>query len=118
MKTGLLIAVWLGFPVVGIAICVPALLVLFTAAWLLGPSRRQRLTNLIPGGVFSVTAVVAVVLAFDPKPNSSADENFTWIIAGIAPIAAVFGVILATCYRRILGGKRAFQTNIKDEQLL
>ena len=101
MKAGLLIAVERGFPVLGIAICVPALFILFLAAWLLGTSRRQRLTNLIPGWVFSLTAVLLVSLAFDPKPNSWADENFTWIIVGIAPIAAVFGVITAACYRRI-----------------
>jgi len=117
-KTGLLIAVERGFPVLGIAICVPALFVLFTAAWLLGTSRRQRLTNLILGGIFSVTAVLVVSLAFDPTPNSWADENFTWIIAGIAPITAVFGVITAACYRRTFGGKRVFQKNIKDEQFL
>jgi len=109
MKTGLLIAVERVFPVLGIAIRVPALFVLFTAAHLLGTSRRQRLTNLILGWVFSVTAVLVVPLAFDPKPNSWADENFMWIIAGIAPIAAVFGVITAACYRRIFGRKQAFQ---------
>ena len=116
MKTGMLIAVERGFPVLGIALCVPALFVLFTAAWLLGTSRRQRLTNFILGGIFSVTAVLIVAIAFEPKPNSWADEHFTWIIAGIAPIAVVFGAITAACYRRILCGKRAFQKKQKDEK--
>lgn len=61
----------------GIAICIPTLIVLFVAARAFGATRKQRLTNLIAGFCFSVAAILTGLLALDLKPNSWADRNAT-----------------------------------------
>lgn len=101
MTTGLQIALVSPVSLLGVAVCFPVLLVLFAAAYLLGATRKQRLANMISGSIFAVIAILTVAVLFDPKPNSWADHHFTWIIVGIAPIAAGLGVATAVCYRRI-----------------
>lgn len=100
MTNGIPISIVPGVPFLGIAVCLPALIVLFTAAYVFGVTREQRLINLIAGFCFSVAAILTLALAFDPRPNSWADTNFTWIIVASAPIAAVIGVAISVWCRR------------------
>lgn len=101
MTTGLQIALVSVLSLLGIVVCLPVLLVLSAAAYLLGATRKQRFANMIAGYFFAVAAILSVPILFDPKPNSWADHNFAWIIVGIAPIAAGLGVATAVWYRRI-----------------
>lgn len=106
MGSGIQISLVPGVPFLGIAVCLPALIVLFVAARAFGSTRCQRLTNLIAGFCFSVAAILTISLAFDPRPNSWADRNFTWIIVGVAPIAAVIGVAISVWCRRTFYSKQ------------
>ena len=107
MPSGIHMAVVLGVPFLGIAICIPTLGVLFAAARAFGTTRHQRITNLIAGFCFSAAAaILAGPLAFDPKPNSWGDRNATWILVGIAPIGAAIGVAISVWFRRIFSGKQ------------
>ena len=101
MTTGLQITLVSPVSLLGVVMCFPLLLVLLGAAYLLGATRKQRFANMISGFMFAVIAILSVALLFDPKPNSWADHNFTWIIVVIAPIAAGLGVATAVFYRRI-----------------
>ena len=92
MTNGIQISVVPGVPLLGIAVCLPTLIILFVAAYAFGSTREQRLINLIVGFCISGAAILTIVLAFDPRPNSWADTNFTWIIVAIAPVAAAIGV--------------------------
>ena len=100
MVSGIQISVVPGVPFLGIAVCLPTLIVLFAAAYVFGVTREQRLINLIAGFCFSVAAILTIARAFDPRPNSWADRNFTWIIVGFAPIAAAIGVEFSVLCRR------------------
>ena len=101
MTFGLAIAIVSVFSPIGIMVCLQVFLVLFAATFLLGFTRRQRFANMITGFVFAVVAILCVALGFDPIPNSWADQNFEWIIFGIAPLSAGLGVGSAFLYRRI-----------------
>jgi hypothetical protein len=105
MESGIQVSLVPGVPFLGIAVCLPTLIVLFVAARAFGSTRCQRISNLIAGFCFCVVAILTISLAFDPRPNSWADRNFTWIIVGISPIAAVIGVATSVCCRRIFNGK-------------
>lgn len=100
MTNGIQISVVPFLSFVGIAVCLPTFIVLFAAAYIFGVTREQRLINLIAGFCFSVVTILTIALAFDPRPNSWADRNFTWIIVGFAPIAAVIGVAFSVWGRR------------------
>jgi hypothetical protein len=100
MTNEIQISVVPGVPFLGIAVCLPTLIVLFIAAYVFGATREQRLINLIAGSCFSVAAILTLALAFDPRPNSWADTNFTWIIVAIAPVAAAIGVTFSVWCRR------------------
>lgn len=58
MTSRIQIALAPGVPFLGIAICIPTLVVLFAAARAFGNTRPQRLTNLIAGFSFSVAAIL------------------------------------------------------------
>lgn len=105
MTSGLQFAIVYVFSRVGIMVCLPVLLALFAAVFLLGSTREQRFANMITGFVFAVVAILRVALGFDPKPNSFADQNFGWIIVAIAPRGAGLGVGTAVLYRRIFHEK-------------
>lgn len=105
MTTGIQIAFVSVLSLLGLVVCLPVLLVLFAAAYLLGATHKQRFMNMIAGYIFAVAATLGVALLFDPKPNSWADQHFTWIIVGIAPIAAGLGVATTVWYRWICRGK-------------
>jgi membrane-associated HD superfamily phosphohydrolase len=94
-----LVAVTPGLPIIGLAIAAPTLVVLFVSSYLFAKTRQKRMAILIAGFVFAVIAIVATVFLFSPSPNSWADENFGWIVIGIAPIGAALGVLLAIGYQ-------------------
>jgi hypothetical protein len=77
MTNGIQISIVPFLSFLGITVCLPTFIVLFAAAYVFGVAREQRLINLIAGFYFSVAAILTIALAFDPRPNSWADRNFT-----------------------------------------
>jgi len=106
MLSGIQISLVPGVPFLGIAVCLPTLIVLFVMAHAFGSTRYQRLTNLIAGFCLSVASILTISLAFDLRPNTWADRNFTRIIVAIAPVAAAIGAATSVCCRRIFSGKQ------------
>jgi hypothetical protein len=90
-----LVAATSGLLYMGLAVKAPTLIVLFGCSYWFSKSREQWMANIVCGFVFAVASIFAFVLCFAPTPNSWADQNFGWIVIGMAPMAAALGVAVA-----------------------
>ncbi len=82
----------------------PAVTVILLLAFKLSTNPRERLANLVFGGVGSVVAALALIFLCTPRPNSWFDNNSGLCVVGATIVGAAFGVFIGVLGRRLLAG--------------
>ena len=99
MSTMYLLAGRPGLELIILVMVIPTMVVLLVMSIALSKSPRQRLINVLSGGVFSVASIIMVVILMETKVIEI--DNTALFVSMVAAIGAAIGVILASVARKL-----------------